>query len=503
MPDAILEVFALLGRLSEDSIFTERARVRADEIFLSKVPAKEERFAKLYLELESELLKKVKGTLSPERVRAQAFELLKNTGAYPAFRVLLLEPNLQTLALASALLAAYAERSQLFFGPRITSAIVMHALDETPWKGVKIDLARGIAHQPEHMRTPAEAGEIVSTLFARWYDRLHVTFGEATSRKLFERAFHDVEEVFGFLPVMKRLLGLTPKTVLWAEKAERLHELENETVLQAKGLRTADQDLQRQAEHLRATVAELEETRRQLEATARARSEFIDVVSHQFRTPLSTIRWSAEVLGDAAREKRFDPEVREAVETVRQKSVYLSETLERVFAALDIETGKFRIDPKPAFLWELVQDARDRAEKDFTRYQMRWKFERSKNQLRELPIDKAKIAFALKILIDNALTYGKRGGMITAGVIEKTLDGAPHLVCAIADDGIGMAKDEMARVFEKFFRSQRAVLVSPDGAGLGMFIVKHIIEAHGGTVWVESEGENKGTTVFFALPLKA
>lgn len=501
MADAILDVFALLGRLSGDSVFAERYRLRADEAFLVKGGAREQRFAKLYLEAEEELARASKGALSVETIRRQTLALVPE-GLYPIFRLQLLGPEPQLLALASALLAAYAERSRVFFGRRVSERILANALSETPWKGVKLDLQHGIPYQPARMRNMAECGEIVAALFQHWYELLHVTLGHATSRNLFEQAYSDIEAVYGFLPAVKNLLSLTPETVLWAAKVKLLHELENETFVQAKGLRTADQDLKRQAEHLEETVRELQETREQLEATARARSEFIDVVSHQFRTPLSSIRWSGELLADAMADKKLGPELREAVETVRQRSVYLIETLERVFATLDIETGKLLIDAKPAFLWEIVQDIRDHSEKALARRKLKWNFERTKSQLKEIPFDKLKISFALKIIADNAITYCKENGTITVRVADTSIDGKSYQTCSFTDEGIGLSKGDIERVFEKFFRSQGAILASPDGTGLGLFIVKHYLEAHGGKAWVESDGEGKGATVTIALPVK-
>ncbi len=500
MADAILDAFALLGRLSDDSVFTERYRIRADEAFLAKDGMREHRLAKLYLEAEAELARASKGALTTDAIRRQLLALFPEEGTYPAFRMLLLAPEPQLLALASALLAAYAERSRVFFGNHVSERILAKALNDTPWKGLKLDLARGIPYQPDRMRTPAECSEIVEALFEHWYSLLHVTLGHKTSRNLFEMAYLDIEVAYGFLPALKSLLGLTPNNVLWAAKVKLLHELERETSLQAKGLRTADQDLHRQAEHLQETVKELQEAREQLEATSRARSEFIDVVAHQFRTPLSSIRWSGELLADAMAEKRLAPELREAVETVRQRSVYLSQTLDRVFAMLDIETGKLMLDAKPTFLWEIVQDIHDHVEKDLARRKLKWNFERTKSQLKEISIDKAKIAFALKIVVDNAVLYCKEGGTVTVRMNDVQIGGESFQVCTVNDQGIGLSKDDAVRVFDKFFRSQQAVLASPDGTGLGLCIVKQYAEAHGGKAWIESEGEGKGTTFFLALP---
>ena len=117
-------------------------------------------------------------------------------------------------------------------------------------------------------------------------------------------------------------------------------------------------------------------------------------------------------------------------------------------------------------------------------------------------MDKAKIATVLKILIGNAITYSSDGGSIAASVGDRTINGVEYQVFTIKDTGIGIPKEEAEKIFEKFYRAQPAKLKSPDGTGLGMFIVKNLIEAHHGLVRLESEGTGKGTTISLALPVK-
>ncbi len=501
MGDALHDVFALLGRLSDDRAFSERVDGIVSQALSAEKGGNEQRIVSLYREAENEALRVSKGSFSSDALRQQALALLPE-GTFPVFRAFLLPPEPQLLALASAFFAACAKRSLGFFGYSVLERFVADALRETPWRTLNVDLARGIPYLPARMRSMEECGKLTSMLLRSWYDGVRFLLGKPLARALLERAYQDVESAYSPMPALKNLLILTPADVLWEAKASLLHEFEHETSVQAKGLLTADHDLKRQARNLEETVRELEDTRDRLEATSRAKSEFIDVVSHQFRTPLSTIRWSGELLADAMAEKKLGPELREAVETVRQRSVYLIETLERVFATLDIETGKLAIDAKPAFLWELMQDIGDRSEKALARRHLKWNFERAKSQLKEIPFDKAKISFALAIIADNAITYGKEGGTITVRVFDTSMDGEAYQACSVSDEGIGLSKQDADRVFEKFFRSQAAVLRSPDGTGLGLFIVKHFTEAHGGRVWVESEGEGKGTTVTVALPVK-
>jgi signal transduction histidine kinase len=500
---SVLDVFALLGDISEDPSYSGRIRARAEGIVKDADRQKEERLVAAYLEAESELLRLAKGKITLEGIRRQATTTVtKATDGYPAFRLLFLAPEAQLIALASALVSAYAMRSRLFFGPAVTGRLMTTSLAGTQWEEVKVEPVGGIVYNMMRMRSVSESGEIVSLLLESWYSRTRAILGEEASRRLFERAYRDVEALFGFLPMMKALLGAAPKSVLWADKVKRLHELETQNVVQARDIRAADVDLQRQAEQLQKTVDELEKTRERLEVVGKARSEFIDVVSHQFRTPLSSIRWNGELLADALAEKKIPDEFRDAVETVRGRSVYLIETLDRVFATLEIETGTVVIDAKPAFLWELVQDAYGQLEKDIKRNDLKWKFDRPKDQPKQIPIDKVKIGTVLKIVLGNAVLYSKKGGKVTARVSEEKIDGLEYQVCTVKDDGIGIPAEDKERVFEKFFRSQPSVLHAADGTGLGMFIVKNFVEAHRGKVWVDSAGEGKGTTVAIALPVK-
>ncbi|HJV32561.1 MAG TPA: HAMP domain-containing sensor histidine kinase [Patescibacteria group bacterium] len=503
MPGSVLDVFKLLGDLSGDSIFAERARISADQILVAKKDGKDAKLAKAYLEAEHELVKRMKGTLRQEDLRGRAAALVADAEPeFQGFRLLFLPPEPQLVALASTLVVAYAERGRLFFGRRASTAMVSRCLADTPWKDVQIDLIRGFTYNAVRMRTVAECSEIVSALFERWHEMFGVLYGGDVSRRIFELAYRDVESAYGFLPMAKNLLGLTPRAVLWADKVKRLHELEMQTDVQARDIRAADVDLRRQAEQLQVTVKELEETRARLEIVGKARSEFIDVVSHQFRTPLSSIRWNGELLSDALAEKKIPEEYADAVDTVRSRSVYLIETLDRVFATLEIETGTLVVDAKPAFLWEIVQDAYAHLEKDIKRNGLKWKFERMKDQPREIPIDKVKMSTVMKIVLGNAVMYNKKGGKLLARVSEETIDGVDYQVCTVTDEGIGIPKEDQDRVFEKFYRSKPSVLHVADGTGLGMFIVKNFVEAHRGMVQVKSAGEGKGTSVAIALPVK-
>jgi two-component system phosphate regulon sensor histidine kinase PhoR len=287
------------------------------------------------------------------------------------------------------------------------------------------------------------------------------------------------------------------------EKAVLLHELEMETSIQAQDIRSGEASLRVQAQRLRDTIQELEGTKIALEQTSKARSEFIDVVAHQFRTPLSSMRWNGELLVDEfAGKKDFDPVLLEAMQNIRIKSVFLIETLDRVFTTLDIETGHISLDLKPVFFWEVLQDATASFERDIAMHQMKLVFKKKKEQLQEIKIDKVRIFSVMKIILGNAVMYGKDGGEITVDLELKKINGREYMVASVKDQGIGIDPKDLSQIFEKFYRTQVAIHKVADGTGLGMFIVKHVAEAHGGMAWVESEGLGKGMTVYVALPLE-
>ena len=113
-------------------------------------------------------------------------------------------------------------------------------------------------------------------------------------------------------------------------------------------------------------------------------------------------------------------------------------------------------------------------------------------------VDKEKISLAISNLVDNAINYTKEGKIS----IQFEYDSKDKQVkFSVKDTGIGISEEQQKRLFSKFFRGINAIKAETEGTGLGLFIAKNIIEAHGGRIWFESE-EGKGTTFYFTLPLK-
>jgi signal transduction histidine kinase len=123
-------------------------------------------------------------------------------------------------------------------------------------------------------------------------------------------------------------------------------------------------------------------------------------------------------------------------------------------------------------------------------------FEKTKNVLPLVEVDKEKIGLAIQNLLENAIKYTPASGNITISLEEK----GESVLFKIKDDGVGIPQNQRDRIFTKFFRGSNVARMETDGTGLGLYTTKNIIEAHRGKIWFESE-EGKGTTFYFTVPV--
>lgn len=224
------------------------------------------------------------------------------------------------------------------------------------------------------------------------------------------------------------------------------------------------------------------------------RTEFISIASHQLRTPLTGIKWFSELLlgGRVGVLKKEQKEYIEQISESNQRMINLVNDLLEV-SHID-EVGKFKIQKKrqdfSVLLKEIVEQAR--VSTDSKKIQIR--LEETCKAKTVLTVDAVKIQQVLQNLLSNAIKFSHVGGVVQL-TCKKEKD---QLIYAIQDHGIGIPAHQQARVFEKFFRADNAVDAGA-GTGLGLYIAKSIVEAHGGKIWFESE-EGKGTTFYFSLP---
>ena len=124
-------------------------------------------------------------------------------------------------------------------------------------------------------------------------------------------------------------------------------------------------------------------------------------------------------------------------------------------------------------------------------------FDRPTEALPHVFVDPARLALALTNLLENSIRYNVENGEVTVKV-DKMQD-KPYVVVSVKDSGIGIPPEAMEKLFNKFYRADNAIKRQTEGSGLGLYISKGIVNAHGGQIWAESE-LNRGTTISFALP---
>ncbi|MBT2684849.1 cell wall metabolism sensor histidine kinase WalK [Bacillus sp. ISL-37] len=221
------------------------------------------------------------------------------------------------------------------------------------------------------------------------------------------------------------------------------------------------------------------------------RREFVANVSHELRTPLTTMRSYLEALAEGAwRDEEIAPNF---LETTRGETERMIRLVNDLLQLSKLDSVDYRLSKEwvnfPVFFNRIID-----------------RFEMTKEQnvsfIREIPmdaffveIDEDKITQVLDNIISNAMKYSPEGGTITFRV--KELD--DKIVASISDEGVGIPKDNLDKIFDRFYRVDKARTRKLGGTGLGLAIAKEMVNAHGGRIWAESV-EGKGTTVQFTLP---
>lgn len=225
------------------------------------------------------------------------------------------------------------------------------------------------------------------------------------------------------------------------------------------------------------------------------KSEFVTLAAHQLRTPTSAVKWSLNMLlqGDLGKLNEEQEEIIEQAYKTNNKVIRLVRDLLNIS---QIEQGKYLSKLTLSSIEEIIQSVVNSNEQEIEGKKIKIELREPETQLPKVMIDRQKMEIAIKNIFGNALRYTLPKGRISI-FIEM---GEKEIKVQIKDTGIGIPKDQQARVFSKFFRATNVMKMETEGTGIGLFISKNIIEAHGGRIWFESQ-ENKGTTFFFILPV--
>jgi signal transduction histidine kinase len=226
----------------------------------------------------------------------------------------------------------------------------------------------------------------------------------------------------------------------------------------------------------------------------RSKSEFVTVASHQLRGPVTDISWALQSLNNAA---GLDDNSKDILANAIAASQSLLRRIEDLLNIAKMEDGQFGYKFVDADVTEFVAKVLADIMPASQKAGVKVYFDRPTEALPRVFIDPARLSLALTNLLENSIRYNVENGEVTVKV-DKMQD-KPYVVVSVKDTGIGIPPEAIEKLFNKFYRADNAIKRETEGSGLGLYIAKGIVNAHGGQIWAESE-LNRGTTISFALP---
>lgn len=222
------------------------------------------------------------------------------------------------------------------------------------------------------------------------------------------------------------------------------------------------------------------------------RKDFVGNVSHELKTPIFNIQGYILTLLDGGLE---DPEINRLYLERTEKSIdRMINVVEDLESITKLESGELKLNPEIFDISKLVEEVFELELREATERSITMNLNLTSGKPFLVKADKKRIFEAMRNLIGNAIKYGRREGNVTVGFYDMN----NLLLIEVSDDGIGIDKKDLPRIFERFYRVDKSRSRMQGGTGLGLSIVKHIIEAHKQKIHVKSTPEN-GTTFTFAL----
>lgn len=249
-------------------------------------------------------------------------------------------------------------------------------------------------------------------------------------------------------------------------------------------------------EEMKRLVDQLEEANKKLQELDKAKTDFISIVSHQLRTPLTVIHLGAlslleGIFGEIKEEKQ-----KIALQKIVASSEHLISLVNTFLNISRIELGKIEYTFQPVNLAELIKDVFEELKPRAERKNLILECHFEEN-LPLLQLDKEKMREVFINLIDNAIKYTDQG-KISCGLKKENQE----IVFYVKDTGHGLTKEELVTIFQKFHRGGTSLSRERvEGSGFGLFVAKTFVEAQGGKIWAESDGPNTGSTFFVKFPL--
>lgn len=232
-------------------------------------------------------------------------------------------------------------------------------------------------------------------------------------------------------------------------------------------------------------------------AVERMKTEFVSVASHQLRTPLTAIKLFAEIL-QSGESGNLSKTQKDYLENIYKSTERMVQLVNELLNVSRLETGRLTVTPVPARLDDLIDDIIKEVSSLAESKHCVVIFHKPKEKLEPIPIDLSLLRQIIGNLIGNAIVYSEPGKKCNVAVSLEQVKS--NMLITVADQGVGIPKDEQPRIFEKFFRASNAVRAEASGTGLGLYITKTIVDGFGGKIWFESE-VGRGSTFYVTIPI--
>ena len=229
----------------------------------------------------------------------------------------------------------------------------------------------------------------------------------------------------------------------------------------------------------------------QLEQVENMRRRLIGDVAHELRTPLTAIKGYAEGLMDGVL-----PAASESYQQIHAESERLNRLVDDLQELSRVESRTAQLDVHPVDSAILINTVIKRLQYQFDEKRVTLTSNLPREPI-QLLADEGRVIQILTNLIGNALQYTPENGTVAVSIVREKDEAR----ISVRDTGAGIPPEHLAKIFDRFYRVDKSRARSRGGSGIGLTIAKHLVEAHGGQIWAESAGENKGSVFVFTLPL--
>ncbi len=252
----------------------------------------------------------------------------------------------------------------------------------------------------------------------------------------------------------------------------------------------------RLALEIKALVADLQKANHQLNRLNDLKSRFLSIVTHDLRTPLTSIRGYAQVLN--MQKNLPEPQKEHFLKIIEKETDHLGSLISDLMDFVSIEAGKLRVEKLPSSVAELLDNVQNRMASLAEKRNIVFRVDIAAQDVPKINMDPRRIEQVLTNLIGNAFKHTPEGGQVT--LTARVKDGA--VLIEVQDTGEGIPPEDLPRIFEQFYQVE-AHASKREGIGLGLSIAKEIVQAHGGQIGVHSDGAGKGSRFWLTLPLPA